>query len=436
MNLFDFTLKIKGFPLAAAREHLQQTQSIPAKDKGDYQREQALKIANYHLKNTAFYRDLVGRETITDFSELPLLTKADLQQPLADRLSEEYTTGKVYVNKTSGSSGHPFIFAKDKFAHALTWAFIMQQFGQYNLDFNRSYQARFYGIPLKFPGYQKERLKDLLSQRYRFPIFDLQEKELEKILKQFKNRKFEYINGYTSSIVLFAKFLRDKGLVLTEVCPSLRLCLVTSEMLFESDRMLLETHLGVPVINEYGASELDLIAFTAPDGSFAINTDNLFVEVVDDAGSPVHMGSPGRLIITSLYNKAHPFIRYDIGDLGIIDEDEKGKPYLKELIGRTNDIAHLPSGKTVPGLTFYYVTKSVIEDSGKVKEFVVIQKEIDRFLVRYVSDQALTETETATMEKALETYLETGLHLDFEHCQTIVRSARGKLKQFSSEYHG
>jgi phenylacetate-CoA ligase len=25
-------------------------------------------------------------------------------------------------------------------------------------------------------------------------------------------------------------------------------------------------------------------------------------------------------VITSLFNKAHPFIRYDIGDIGILDE--------------------------------------------------------------------------------------------------------------------
>jgi phenylacetate-CoA ligase len=25
----------------------------------------------------------------------------------------------------------------------------------------------------------------------------------------------------------------------------------------------------------------------------------------------------GRIVITSLFNKAHPFIRYDIGDIGI-----------------------------------------------------------------------------------------------------------------------
>ena len=63
------------------------------------------------------------------------------------------------------------------------------------------------------------------------------------------------------------------------------------------------------------------------------------------------------------------------------------KPILKKLIGRTNDVALLPSGKKSPGLTFYYVTKSIIEDDGNVKEFVIKQTKIDTFEIEYVSEK-------------------------------------------------
>jgi phenylacetate-CoA ligase len=36
--------------------------------------------------------------------------------------------------------------------------------------------------------------------------------------------------------------------------------MVTSEMLFEEDKKLCKKQLGIPIINEYGASELDLIS--------------------------------------------------------------------------------------------------------------------------------------------------------------------------------
>ena len=362
------------------------------------------------------------------------MQKAHLQHPLKERLSNDYKESNVYVNKTSGSSGHPFIFAKDRFCHALTWAEILDRFGWYNLDFHRSYQARFYGIPLDVLGYQKERFKDRLSSRYRFPIFDLSEQKMEQFLHVFRRKKFDYINGYTSSIVLFAKFIQQKNIVLTEVCPTLKYCLVTSEMLYDSDKKLMQDAFGGPVVNEYGASELDLIAFTNSEDEFVVNSETLFVEILDENDRPVPHGNSGRIVITGLYNKAHPMIRYDIGDTGILSPTSTyKKPILQELIGRTNDVARLPSGKTVPGLTFYYVTKSVIEDDGNVKEFVIVQTALDRFKITYTSERALTDKEIETMKNALFTYLEKGLHLSFERVAVLDRSKRGKLKQFMSE---
>ena len=106
------------------------------------------------------------------------------------------------------------------------------------------------------------------------------------------------------------------------------------------------------------------------------------------------------------------------------------KPILKKLIGRTNDIAHLPSGKVIPGLTFYYVTKSVIEEDGNVQEFVIVQTAATSFTIKYTAQKAFTIAEITKIERALATYLEPGLDLTFEHLVVLDRSNRGKLKQF------
>jgi phenylacetate-CoA ligase len=154
---------------------------------------------------------------------------------------------------------------------------------------------------------------------------------------------------------------------------------------------------------------------------------------LDAQDNPVPNGQEGRVVITSLYNKAHPFIRYDIGDLGVLDEKSTPeKPILKKLIGRTNDIAVLPSGKKSPGLTFYYVTKSIIEDDGNVQEFVIKQTKIDTFEIEYVSRIALTVAQIKAIEEAIETYLESGLTFHFSRKETLVRCKSGKLKQFVS----
>ena len=416
-----------------ATSEFEKIQAISDADYEEYVQLKRKEIVEYHLKNNKSYREFVGKFEIENWIELPIMTKKDFQKPLSERLSKGYTIKSVYVNKTSGSSGDPFIFAKDKFCHALTWANIINRFGWFGIDFNSSFQARFYGIPLDFIGNKKERLKDFFKNSYRFTIFDLSDEVLEKVLLKFQEKKFDYINGYTSSIVLFAKFLQKNNIVLTSVCPSLKCCVVTSEMLFEEDKVLMEKQFGVPIINEYGASELDLIAFQNPDDEWQVNSETLFVEILDENNTVLPYGKEGRIVITSLYNKAHPFIRYDIGDIGILDEKSTlKKPILKKLIGRTNDIAILPSGKKSPGLTFYYVTKSIIEDDGNVKEFVIKQTKIDTFEVEYVSEKALTESQILTIEKAITTYLESGLNFIFIRKDKLQRSKSGKLKQFVS----
>ena len=433
MNLFDWTLGFQGYDIAFAKAELSRIQQQSETDFATYVEDQKKAIVAYHKKHNLLYQQLTKKVSTDDWASLPILTKTHLQQPLEQRLSSGYTSKKVYVNKTSGSSGHPFVFAKDKACHALTWAVIMDRFQWYGIDFNRSLQARFYGIPLDTIGYRKERLKDWLSHRYRFPIFDLSDTKLEGILGHFKRKPFDYINGYTSSIVLFAKYLKRKHIVLKTLCPLLKVCMVTSEMLFESDKKLLETQLGIPVVNEYGASELDLIAFQNTAGDFQVNSETLYVEILDDHHQPVPMGEEGHIVITSLYNKAHPFIRYEVGDLGVLSEKSTPKkPILKQLLGRANDNATLTNGTTVPGHTFYYVTKTALGIDSPVKEFLIEQNALDTFTLVYSSSSDLSPSEILALEESLLSYLKVRVVLQTRRVEVMDRSNRGKLKQFVS----
>lgn len=433
LNWFSLSLQLNRFPILKAQQALKEIQQIPEQEYAGYVEQKKQEIVNYHLKHNSYYRIFFGQEKHEKWEDIPIMTKAHLQRPLEERLSSRFSVKKVYVSKTSGSSGHPFIFAKNRFCHALTWAEFINRYQWFGIDLNKSVQARFYGIPLDRFGYIRERLKDRFGFRYRFPIFNLNEAKMEAFLAEFKNKNFDYINGYTSSIVLFAKFLQKKKVNLKEVSPNLKLCIVTSEMFFEEDKKLLKKQFGVPVVNEYGASELGLLAFENPENEWVLNSETMFVEIVDEKNKPVPHGQEGRIVITSLYNKAHPFIRYDIGDKGILDpESSYKKPILKKLLGRTNDIAILPSGRVVPGLTFYYITKSIIEDDGQVKEFIVQQIKPDMFKVIYVSEKKLPGNKLIKIKEAMANYLEPGLQVEFEHTYILKRSKRGKLKQFES----
>ena len=433
MNLFNLSLQLNGFPIKEAASLLK---SIHAKNENDFEvylKAKKKEIINYHLKHNTFYKSFCNGINISDWDSIPVMTKKHLQQPLENRLSEGFTPKSVYINKTSGSSGDPFIFAKDKFCYALTWANFIDRYSWFNLNPNTSKQARFYGIPLDKKGYYKERLKDKFSHRFRFSVFDLSDEQLEKNLNKFKSTPFDYINGYTSSIVQLAKFLERRNIILQTICPSLKGCIVTSEMLFDSDKALLESQLGVPIINEYGAAELGLIAFQNKQDEWIANSEDLYIEVLDNNNKVLPYGEEGHIVITSLNNKAHPMIRYDLGDIGILSKlSTLQKPILEKLVGRTNDIVQLPSGKKAAGLTFYYVTKTVIEKEGNVKEFIIEQMTLDAFKISYVSSTELTEEKLKAIKKAICKYLEPNLNVVFERKEKLNRSNRGKLKQFKS----
>ena len=433
MNLFNLSLKLKGFPIRKAKRTLKAIQKKSDTEFNTYIETKKQDIVAHHLKYNSFYKSFTKNTNPLDWNTVPVMTKKDLQQPLETLLSDGFSRKNTYIDKTSGASGHPFVFSKDKFAHALTWSIIMDRFFWFNLNFNTTKQARFYGIPQDRKGYYTEKLKDFISNRYRFNVFDLSDEALENWLIDFKRKPFFYMNGYTSPIVQFAKYLRGKNIILKTICPTLKACVVTSEMLFEDDKQLMEKQFGIPVINEYGASELDLIAFENTKNEWVVNSETLFVEILDENNHVLPHGEEGRLVITSLYNKAQPFIRYDIGDIGVLSKKSTPKkPILEKLIGRTNDMAILPSGKKAAGLTFYYITKRIIEDDSNVKEFVIEQLKLDTFKIHYVSDKDISPNKMEMIKNDMANYLENGLTILFERQTKLKRSKSGKLKQFSS----
>lgn len=437
MRWFDFALKRKGFPIEEAVKHFKDVMALSREEIRKYQVQKRKEIVEFHSQNNTFYRSFLEKKGISSnatWEQLPIIRKSDMQIPLEQRLSNGFTIDNVFKNNTSGSSGVPFYFAKDKFCHALVWASNKHRFGWHGIDFNTSWQARFYGIPLNKAKYYREKLKDLLSHRVRFPVFNLEDKVCAQYLKKFEKVPFEYLNGYTNSLVLFARYCIAQKVVLKNICPTLKVCVTTSEVCTDLDKDIMSRGFGVKVVNEYGSSETDLIAFEDINGDWKINEENLYVEIVDDDDVPVADGIAGRIVITALYNKAMPFIRYEIGDLGaILPNTIKGHSrILKELTGRTNDLAVLPSGRTVPGFTFYYVSKSLLESGGKIKELIIKQLALTQFELEYVAEEELTDKEKASVQTVLDTYLEPGLQISFLKSAHLQRTRAGKLKNFQS----
>jgi phenylacetate-CoA ligase len=428
---FKASLKLNGFPIEEARREYGQ---LGAFETNSNQR--AFERFKHFEQKNPFYQSFLkskGIDNIQKWDDIPIIQKKDFQVNI-EQIIGVSSLKNLHVHSTSGSTGTPFYFAKNKFCHAMTWAHTDAKLLEYGINIGSSLQARFYGIPLGGLKYYKERFKDFLGARVRYPVFDLSDENLLKILQDFRKKNFEYINGYTSSLVVFAKFLKTRNIVLKEICPTLRLVMPTSEVCDDIDRKNLEKGFGVKVVNEYGAAELDVIAMEDIDGDFVLNEETLFVEVLNDDNIPVKPGEEGKVIITALYNEAMPFIRYEIGDRAVLSEKVNiGRRVLEKVIGRTNDIVKLPSGKVSPGLTFYYISKKLLEEGGKIKEFVIRQTALDRFVLEYVADSEMSASDKENVNKALELYLESGLKVEFIQKQRIERTKAGKLKHFFSE---
>jgi len=429
LNLFNLSLRFNGFPISKAECAIKEIREKSEADFETYITQEKKNIVSYHIRHTPFYKSLAKNVNLLDWNTVPVMTKRDLQQPLKHRLSKNYSIKNTYVNKTSGSSGDPFVFAKDKFCHAMTWAIFKEWYGWYSIFGTK--QARFYGTPFDKKGYYKERFKDWLTKRYRFNVFDLSETSLDKWVIKFEKTNFVFITGYTSVIVAFAKHLLQKNIVLSEICPTLKVCLPTSEMLSDEDKQLLYKAFNIPIINEYGSAEFGLIALEK-NHHWVLNNLNLHVEILDDNGEILPYGEEGRIVITDLYNKAHPFIRYEIGDIGSISAVDKKLSVLKTLTGRKEDYAKLPSGKIAPGLSFYYVTKSVMKDDGFIQEIKVLQHSLNQFEIEYIAEFELNESQKKKILVALEKYLEPGIDILFTKKSRLERTKKGKLKQFTS----
>jgi phenylacetate-CoA ligase len=428
-------LEWKGYPFERASVDLEAVSALSPRARLDWQQERKWEIARFHAANNPAYRALIAGAVPTRWDALPVVTKALFQRPLSEGLSQGYRPEAVHTSSTSGSSGEPFFFARDKYTHARTWALIAQRYGWHGLRLN-SRQARFYGIPLEFWPRLGEMAKDRLMNRARFPVFDLSDPTLGGFRRRIARGRFDYLYGYTNSLLEFARYLLRIGAKLAAECPSLKACVVTSEMCTPADRGVLAEAFGVPIVNEYGASEIGVVAFEDPSGRWRLSSENVYVEVVDEGGRPVEDGQAGQILVTDLFNRAMPFVRYRVGDVGVLQtrpEIAGNGPELVSLDGRINDTILLPSGRKAAGLTFYYVARSLLAGAAAPREFVIRQTAMDEFVFDVVSDVPLSDQNVRTIQEKMVLYLEPGLRLRINPVAAIPRLPSGKRKHFFSE---
>lgn len=238
--------------------------------------------------------------------------------------------------------------------------------------------------------------------------------------------KPDAIVGYTGVLVDLARYARDNR-ALTWKAPAM---VSAAEGLQAGQRALLEEHLVRGVFLSYGSREFMNIGMECDRHTgYHLVTDNLLVEVVDDAGRPVPAGEEGRIVVTDMHNAAAPFVRYEIGDLGVMADPGEacpcGRPFplLKSVDGRLQDMIHTPAGP----LTALYITFTMRQFDDWIEGYQVIQDAKDRIIVRLLTRAELTPERLAPVTALLRQKLG-DMTIDYERVSELSRRRSGKVE--------
>ena len=143
----------------------------------------------------------------------------------------------------------------------------------------------------------------------------------------------------------------SRALALRDLVPGLRPRIVQTfgEQLTDAGRVAIEEHFQAPVRDCYGTNEAGTIAAQCPEfGSYHIEGERLWVEVVDAAGRPLPDGVEGDIVVTNLLNTVMPFIRYNTGDVGALSSQRcpcgREQKVLRLIAGRQHGAITLPDG--------------------------------------------------------------------------------------------
>jgi phenylacetate-CoA ligase len=240
-------------------------------------------------------------------------------------------------------------------------------------------------------------------------VFDSMDTQISTIERIEPN----VLAGYSSSLSLLAKEVEKRGV--ETIRP--RFVLGGAELIDEYSRHHIEEVLEAPFYDQYAIIELDRIAWQCTARlQYHIDADSIITEFLDGDGEEVAAGEKGEIVCTSLFNRAMPFIRYHVGDIGIPSDDECGcgitLPLMKVIEGRKDSLLLLPDGRLLSPRTFTVAMNmfNLGKRMGEIDQFRVIQRKIDFFEIRIKKKSEAIDEEN--MEKELVGHLRKVLNLD------------------------
>lgn len=423
-KIFDYSYHLLQFPIVLKNQwrtaaSLEKRQSHGLR-----------KLVAHAYANVPYYRKLFDAHglrpqdirDLADLKKIPTLNKDIILANYPDGMVARNIPQDHYSERmTSGSSGKKLNVLLDHKAAALYRLMQLRQLLDVGYrPWDKMVYVR-YG-----PGVTQLALQKMgLFRRAYVPLEWPPERQLKSILKI----RPQILNAYPSVLYLLAKTVTD------EQAEKLRLkfILSNSELLTENARKTIEDAFRCNVYDDYSCLEFSAIGFECRMQHLHVALDNVIVEIHDEAGRPLPPGRKGKIVITALNNYSMPYIRYEIGDIGILSKSRcpcgRSFPFFETIMGRSDDFIALPDGKLVDPQTVVFQ----IEPIDDVKEFRILQ-DMDYSLTVYV---VLRENDR--IEQVRKTILANlhavlgGIGMKVVQIQSIDRGTTGKHRSVVSK---
>ena len=304
-------------------------------------------ILQFACENSPFYQSYyrhINTEQIVTPSDLPLLNKHILMEnwenvvtektikknDLKKYFSTSFDFEKRFLNEylafhTSGSTGYPtyVVWDQGEFQFSIANYFLavsskMLGMNSFEDVLARKYQIAYIGIMDDYVGgnswaYGLKQYANIVMFSVFSPIDYLCEK-LDKFNPDIIMTKPS----------LLGELSRKQSI--GELHLNLKNIIFAGEMISPIDGRDIYNYFGIRAKNSYSTCETGPIAFqtSSNDESMDILENMVWLELVDDEGNIIEdYYKLGNIVITNLYNKTMPIIRYNLGDKAYYMPNEK-----------------------------------------------------------------------------------------------------------------
>lgn len=357
--LYPYMEKRRGNRVRQYTEELKASQNLPRGAIEELQKKKLKKMLLFCADKVPAYSYLDRAEIESDpffvlTNRVHVLGKKAFKEDSESYMAAGIPQSRLIPNVTGGSTGIPLKFYMDRYQvehfEAARWRSLSWHDVSYGsrcvmiwanpIDLSKAYQDRWA---------LKERL---LKNRRIISTYTLSDDKAGEYVRMINSYKPEYLYGYASSLVAFANIIKKYGAHKLKI--KLKLVCSTAETLYPEQQALIEEVFGCPVVGEYGAHDGGILAYGCPRGKLHIAEENLIIEVLDPVThEPLPLGKVGTLAITDLNMSVQPRLRYLIGDLGALCEEQcgcgLGLRVLSELAGREDDLLVRSDGSLAHG---------------------------------------------------------------------------------------